>query len=77
MFGQIWKLGLLSHRFLTGKSLKLSVHISLKALFDVQDSRGEVAKNYSIPGLKGTVSFIASMTSAFFGECDRYKVLRM
>ena len=29
------------------------------------DPRGEVAKNFRVPGFRGTVSFITSMTKAF------------
>lgn len=36
------------------------------------DPVGEVAKNFKVPGHKGTVSFITSMTSHFCGECNRY-----
>lgn len=40
-----------------------------------QDPAGEVAKNFSIPGFKGSVSFITSMTHAFCGDCNRLRLL--
>jgi cyclic pyranopterin phosphate synthase len=30
-----------------------------------------VAKNFTVPGHKGSVSFITSMTHAFCGDCNR------
>lgn len=41
----------------------------------VQDPRGEVAKNFRIPGFQGTVSFVTSMTSAFCGDCNRLRLM--
>jgi hypothetical protein len=35
------------------------------------DPVGEVAKNFRVPGHKGSVSFITSMTSHFCGDCNR------
>ena len=40
-----------------------------------QDPRSEVAKNFQIPGFKGSVSFITSMTSAFCGDCNRLRLM--
>ncbi len=42
---------------------------------DVQDPRHEVAKNFHIPGFKGSVSFITSMTQAFCGDCNRLRLM--
>ncbi|KIZ00996.1 Molybdopterin biosynthesis protein CNX2 [Monoraphidium neglectum] len=39
------------------------------------DPAGEVAKNFTVPGHKGSVSFITSMTHAFCGDCNRLRVL--
>lgn len=39
------------------------------------DPAGEVAKNFSVPGFKGSVSFITSMTHAFCGDCNRLRLL--
>jgi cyclic pyranopterin phosphate synthase len=35
------------------------------------DPAGEVAKNFTLPGHRGSVSFITSMTHAFCGDCNR------
>ena len=35
------------------------------------DGRSEVAKNFTIDGFKGSVSFVTSMTSNFCGGCNR------
>jgi hypothetical protein len=37
----------------------------------LDDPRGEVAKNFRLPGFQGSVSFITSMTSAFCSDCNR------
>lgn len=39
------------------------------------DPAGEVAKNFSVRGFKGSVSFITSMTHAFCGDCNRLRLL--
>jgi hypothetical protein len=36
------------------------------------DGRSEVAKNFTIDGFKGSVSFVTSMTSNFCGGCNRW-----
>ena len=40
-----------------------------------QDPAGEVAKNFRVPGFKGTVSFVTSMTNAFCGDCNRLRLM--
>ena len=47
----------------------------LSALQRLTDPSGEVAKNFKLPGHKGTVSFISSMTSAFCGDCNRVRLM--
>ncbi|KAL4458905.1 hypothetical protein ABPG75_013770 [Micractinium tetrahymenae] len=39
------------------------------------DPRGEVAKNFKVPGFCGSVSFITSMTKAFCSDCNRLRVM--
>jgi len=39
------------------------------------DASGEVAKNYRLPGHKGEISFISSMTSKFCGDCNRIRLM--
>mmetsp|Transcript_6076 Transcript_6076/g.15481 ORF Transcript_6076/g.15481 Transcript_6076/m.15481 type:complete len:88 (-) Transcript_6076:153-416(-) len=41
----------------------------------MQDGRSEVAKNFSIDGYRGSVSFVTSMTSNFCGGCNRLRVM--
>ena len=41
----------------------------------LQDPKSEVAKNFQIPGFRGSVSFITSMTSAFCGDCNRLRLM--
>jgi cyclic pyranopterin phosphate synthase len=45
------------------------------ALERLADPRGEVAKNFRVPGFRGSVSFITSMTTHFCGECNRLRLL--
>ena len=40
-----------------------------------RDHKTEVAKNFTIDGHRGSVSFITSMTSSFCGGCNRLRVL--
>ncbi len=48
----------------------ISRHVSV-----VQDPRHEVAKNFHIPGFRGSVSFITSMTQAFCSDCNRLRLM--
>ena len=41
----------------------------------LQDPKGEVAKNFRVPGFRGSVSFITSMTKAFCADCNRLRLL--
>jgi len=41
----------------------------------LDDPIEEVAKNFSVPGHVGTVSFVTSMTDAFCGGCNRLRVM--
>mmetsp|Transcript_35951 Transcript_35951/g.57825 ORF Transcript_35951/g.57825 Transcript_35951/m.57825 type:complete len:431 (-) Transcript_35951:56-1348(-) len=41
----------------------------------MQDGKSEVAKNFTIDGHAGSVSFVTSMTSNFCGGCNRLRVL--
>lgn len=41
----------------------------------MQDPKGEVAKNFSLPASKGSVSFITSMTQAFCSDCNRLRLM--
>lgn len=39
------------------------------------DAPEEVAKNYTIPGYEGSISFVTSMTSAFCSGCNRIRLM--
>ena len=39
------------------------------------DARGEVAKNFRLPGFAGSVSFITSMTEHFCSDCNRLRLM--
>ncbi len=34
-----------------------------------------MAKNYRVPGFRGSVSFVTSMTAAFCGDCNRLRLM--
>ena len=40
-----------------------------------KDHPSDTAKNFHLPGHKGSVSFITSMTSHFCGGCNRLRLL--
>ncbi|CAL5229664.1 g13029 [Coccomyxa viridis] len=40
-----------------------------------RDPKGEVAKNFRVPGFRGSVSFITSMTKAFCADCNRLRLM--
>lgn len=46
-----------------------------QGLVRFNDPKGEVAKNYRVPGFAGSVSFITSMTHAFCGDCNRLRLM--
>jgi molybdenum cofactor biosynthesis enzyme MoaA len=41
----------------------------------LQDHHTDTAKNFQVPGFKGTVSFITSMTQHFCAGCNRLRLL--
>ena len=49
--------------------------LTLEACCLAQDPRGEVAKNFRVPGFRGSVSFITSMTKAFCADCNRLRLM--
>eukprot|EP00884_Botryococcus_braunii_P007619 jgi/Botrbrau1/16859/Bobra.150_2s0079.1 len=46
-----------------------------QGLVRFQDPAGEVAKNFQVPGFKGSVSFITSMSQAFCSDCNRLRIM--
>lgn len=55
--------------------LHLAPHRFPEGLVRSEDPAGEVAKNFTLPGFRGSVSFITSMTHAFCGDCSRLRLL--
>jgi cyclic pyranopterin phosphate synthase len=43
-------------------------------LYRVQDGKNDTSKTYHIPGFKGRVGFITSMTHNFCGTCNRLRI---
>jgi len=58
----------------TEMAKRINAHYS-PGLHRLPDPRGEVAKNFRVPGFRGTVSFVTSMTSAFCGDCNRLRLM--
>ena len=50
---------------------KIEAHHGLKL---AHESRGETAQLFRLPGFRGRVGFIASMTTAFCGTCNRLRL---
>lgn len=57
------------------KDLLAAVQRDFGQLERCADPRGEVAKNFRVPGFRGTVSFITSMTKTFCSDCNRLRVM--
>ena len=55
--------------------MRAKIEEAYGALTRVDDPREEVAKNFTLPGHKGSVSFITSMTNSFCGGCNRLRVM--
>ena len=55
--------------------MKTRVEERFGALQRLADPKEEVAKNFSIPGHAGTVSFITSMTNSFCSGCNRLRIM--
>ena len=47
----------------------------LRRLVRADDAPEEVAKNFTLPGHRGSVSFVTSMTSHFCGGCNRLRMM--
>lgn len=60
---------------LTYQEMVQSIEEHAGPLTQMQDPRGEVAKNFTLRGHKGSVSFITSMTEHFCAECNRVRLM--
>jgi cyclic pyranopterin phosphate synthase len=74
--GNVWSTEkLVSYKEMKDTVEEYAMKVSGSKLIRFDDGYGEVAKNYAIPGFKGTVSFVTSMTSAFCGDCNRLRLM--
>lgn len=69
--GNVWS----TDKLVSYKEMKQEVEKNHTTLERCTDGYGEVAKNYRIPGYKGSVSFVTSMTSAFCSDCTRVRLM--
>lgn len=69
--GNVWS----TDKLVSYKEMRDEVEKHHATLERCQDGYGEVAKNYRIPGFKGSVSFVTSMTSAFCSDCTRVRLM--
>eukprot|EP00889_Picochlorum_renovo_P007927 jgi/Picre1/34957/NNA_002423.t1 len=69
--GNVWS----TDKLVSYKEMKQEVEKNHTTLERCTDAYGEVAKNYRIPGYKGSVSFVTSMTSAFCSDCTRVRLM--
>jgi cyclic pyranopterin phosphate synthase len=69
--GNVWS----TDKLVSYKEMKQEVEKNHATLERCIDGYGEVAKNYRIPGYKGSVSFVTSMTSAFCSDCTRVRLM--
>jgi cyclic pyranopterin phosphate synthase len=69
--GNVWS----DSKMVPFRELLSSVQERFGPLERCLDPRGEVAKNYRVPGFQGSVSFITSMTKAFCSDCNRLRVM--
>merc|ERR1719296_197682 len=56
------------------KEMKETIREKYPGLGRHTDAYGEVSKTYSVPGFKGAVGFITSMTEHFYGDCNRLRI---
>ncbi|KAL4431656.1 hypothetical protein ABPG77_001498 [Micractinium sp. CCAP 211/92] len=69
--GNVWS----DSKMVPYRELLQAVQARYGALERCADPRGEVAKNFKVPGFAGSVSFITSMTKAFCSDCNRLRVM--
>lgn len=59
----------------TYKEMVGAIEAGVGPLSRMRDPHGEVAKNFTLPGHKGSVSFVTSMTEHFCSECNRVRLM--
>jgi cyclic pyranopterin phosphate synthase len=64
-----------SNKLVPYRQLVKDIETEFGPIIRKDDHFTEVAKNFSIPGFKGSVSFITSMTDSFCGGCNRTRIM--
>jgi len=61
-------------RFLPYREMIRLIEARFPALERRQDAPNDTAKNYRVPGFRGSVGFISSMSDDFCGTCNRLRI---
>jgi cyclic pyranopterin phosphate synthase len=69
--GNVWS----SDKLVPYAEVKARVEATHGPLARLPAPPGEVARNYALAGHRGSVSFVASMTRAFCGDCNRLRLM--
>ncbi|KAH8974558.1 hypothetical protein BDL97_01G107900 [Sphagnum fallax] len=69
--GNVWN----SKKLVSYIEMLTAVKQQFPGLRRLQDHHTDTAKNFQVPGFKGTVSFITSMTQHFCAGCNRLRLL--
>jgi cyclic pyranopterin phosphate synthase len=69
--GNVWS----SDKLVPYAEVKARVEAAHGPLARLPAPPGEVARNYALAGHRGSVSFVASMTKAFCGDCNRLRLM--
>jgi GTP 3',8-cyclase len=59
----------------TYKEMVSTIEAQSGPLTRMADPRGEVAKNFTLPGFQGSVAFVTSMTENFCSDCNRIRLM--
>lgn len=68
--GNKWSEG----KMISFESMLDTIRTSYPGLYKVQDHKNDTSKTYHIPGHKGKLGFITSMTHNFCGTCNRLRI---
>lgn len=63
------------HKLVPYKKIVNEIENEFGKIIRKDDHYTEVAKNFYIPGFKGSVSFVTSMTDTFCGGCNRTRIM--
>lgn len=74
--GNVWSTQkLVPYKEMLGMVNRYAKEMTGGGLVRFADGHGDVAKNFRVPGFKGSVSFITSMTATFCGDCNRLRLM--